>query len=140
MYAYTDGSNLNGLQLAKALSVHPTLINGLSRGIKLKPEKALSKKRPSKPTLADKRREAKQKVNMGWEALIRTMPMQKPGARKNPETEALWENARRRGTSRSQHASIYADNHPAQGFRSNQHRITSACNQRRWKHRNGMIL
>ncbi|WBD01079.1 hypothetical protein OR286_01575 [Escherichia coli] len=51
MYAYTDGSNLNGLQLAKALSVHPTLINGLSRGIKLKPEKALSKKRPSKPTL-----------------------------------------------------------------------------------------
>ncbi|EAC1558162.1 HNH endonuclease [Escherichia coli] len=101
MYAYTDGSNLNGLQLAKALSVHPTLINGLSRGIKLKPEKALSKKRPSKPTLADKRREAKQKVNMGWEALIRTMPMQKPGARKNPETEALWENARRRGTSQA---------------------------------------
>ncbi|MDV1266748.1 HNH endonuclease signature motif containing protein [Citrobacter freundii] len=101
MYAYTDGRSLNGSRLTKALSVHSKLINGLSRGIKLKPVKASSKKRPSEPTLADKRREAKQKVNMGWEALIRTMPMQTPGARKNPKTEALWENARRRGSSQA---------------------------------------
>lgn len=88
-YARTVGLNMNAADLHFAFKSHPTVQNGLARAAKgdLIPL----------PTAELKRLGAKQKANMTWEQTIRAMPMQTPGARKNPVTEAAWENARNRG-------------------------------------------
>lgn len=90
IYARTVGLNMNAADLHFAFKSHPAVQNGLARAAKgdLIPL----------PPANLKKLEANQKANISWQEKIRAMPMQTPGVRKNPVTEAAWENARKRGT------------------------------------------